>query len=1082
MTMRKLYKHLSLTALLALFAASIAMGQERAVSGTVTDDQGSGMPGVNVLVKGTNIGTATSADGTFRLNVPSDQAVLVISFIGYATKEVTVGSQTNLNVQLDLDVTALQEVVVTGYTTDQRKDVTGAVATVKAKALTVVPSGNVEQQLQGRVPGLTVVTNGQPGTASQIRIRGFGSFFGNEPLYIVDGLPVGNTEFLNPDDIETTTVLKDAAAASIYGARAANGVIIYTTKKGSRAAKKLTINLDVMGGFTNPGTGQKMMGPDDFAEWTWNALRNTATQNAVPFAPTHAQFGTNPAAPTMPTYLLSGPLSGTNTAPNTALYNVTDFSAPQGIYQWFRPTTGSGTDWYNEITRTAPLTRNTLGISGGTDKSRFYLGLGMYEQDGILIHQHLSRYSVRFNSEYDILKNLRIGENIQFTYRAVTLLQGDNGGLGIADDESIVLQAFRMPSIIPVYDEMGGYAGTRAQGFNNPKNPVATLDRSQDNRGFSTGGTGNIYLEFEPVPGLVARSSFGGTYGQGYFWNYFSREYENSENNSAVTYGEGASFARAWTFTNTLSYKKTFDKHSLDLIAGQEALNTGKGRNINGNGLNPFSEDRDFVTLSTTAAGSSRTVNSGYFKGVNFSSYFGRVNYIYDDKYIGSFVLRRDGSSRFGAENRYGVFPAFSLGWRISSESFMAGASSFIDDLKIRGGYGIMGNSNPVDPNNQYSLYATNVGNSSYPIDNSGGAEGFYRSRIGNPFAKWEKAITSNIGFDGSLLGGKLDVILDIWRKDTEDLLLPVPQTVANGPYASLPSVNIGKMRNNGIDFQVITRGNAPGGFGYEVTVNGGILHNEIIELNPGATYITTINPAYRGINPIRNQVGHSISAFYGWKQVGLFQSASEVTSSPAQSGAAPGRLKFEDLNGDNVINELDRTYLGSPVPKFTGGLNFKITYQQFELESYMFLSVGNKIWNQSKWFTDFYPSFAGAAISERVKDSWTTSNTGATIPIFENNSSFSTQASNGNSFYVEDGSYFRMQNISLAYNLPAAVASRLSMEKLRIFASTNNVFTVTKYEGLDPSVGGNADTQFGIDVGNYPITRSFTFGVNLGF
>lgn len=1081
--MRKLYKRMSLTALLALFVASFALGQERVVSGTVTDDQGAGMPGVNVLVKGTNIGTATSADGTFRLNVPSDQAVLVVSFIGYATKEVTVGSQTSLSIALDLDVTALQEVVVTGYTTDQRKDVTGAVATVKAKALTVVPSGNVEQQLQGRVPGLTVVTNGQPGTASQIRIRGFGSFGGNEPLYIVDGLPVGGTEFLNPDDIETTTVLKDAAAASIYGARAANGVIIYTTKKGSRAAKKLTINLDVMGGFTDPGKGQEMLGPDEFATWTWNALRNTATANGVTFAPSHPQFGTNAANPVIPQYLLVGANSGVNnpasSALDPALYNVTDFSRP--IYQVSKPNL-AGTDWYDEITRTAPLTRNTLGISGGTDKSRFYMGLGMYEQDGILIHQHLSRYSFRFNSEYDILKNLRIGENIQATYRAVTLLQGDNNGLGIADDESIVLQAFRMPSIIPVRDEMGGYAGTRAQGFNNPKNPVATLDRSQDNRGFSTGATGNFYLEFEPMPGLVARSSFGGTYNSNYFWNYFSREYEHSENNSAVTYGEGGGWGRAWTFTNTINYKKSFDKHSLDILVGQEALNTGKGRNINGNGLNPFSEDRDFVTLSTTAAGNTRTVNSGYFKGVNFSSYFGRLNYIYDDKYIASFVLRRDGSSRFGAENRYGTFPAASVGWRISSESFMAGASSIVDDLKIRGGYGIMGNSNPVDPNNQYSLFATNVGNSSYPIDNtSTAAEGFYRSRIGNPFAKWEKAITSNIGFDGSFFGGKLDVVFDVWRKDTEDLLLQVPQTVANGAYASLPAVNIGKMRNNGVDMQFITRGEA-GGLGYEVTINGGFLHNEIVELNPGATYISTINPAYRGINPIRNQVGYSISAFYGYKQIGLFQNASEVTSSPTQAGAAPGRLKFEDINGDNVINEQDRTYLGSPVPKFTGGLNFKLTYAQFELESYMFLSQGNDIWNQSKWFTDFYPSFAGAAISSRVTDSWTPQNTGATIPIFENNSSFSTQAANGNSFYVESGSYFRMQNISLSYNLPAAVVSKLKMEKLKIFASTNNVFTITKYEGLDPSVGGNADTQFGIDVGNYPITRSFTFGINLGF
>jgi hypothetical protein len=287
-------------------------------------------------------------------------------------------------------------------------------------------------------------------------------------------------------------------------------------------------------------------------------------------------------------------------------------------------------------------------------------------------------------------------------------------------------------------------------------------------------------------------------------------------------------------------------------------------------------------------------------------------------------------------------------------------------------------------------------------------------------------------------------------------------------------------MVNQGVDIQFITRGDA-GPIGYEVTLNGGFLSNEIVALNEGATYITTINPAYRGINPIRNQLGHSLSSFYGYKVVGLFQDAAEVTASPTQQDAARGRFKFEDINKDGAITPADRTYLGSPVPKFTGGLNFKLTYQNFELESYMFLQTGNSIFNVSKLFTDFYPLFSGAAISARVKDSWTPSNTGATIPIFENAANFSTVTST-NSFYVEKGGYFRMQNISLAYNLPAALVSKLKMEKLRVFASTNNVFTITNYEGLDPSVGGAVDTQFGIDVGNYPITRSFTFGLNLGF
>lgn len=1056
-----------------------ALYAQNSVSGTITDENGSALPGVSILVKGTSLGTNTDNDGKFTLSVGAD-ATLLVSFIGYKTQEVAVGNRTSINVALEPDVASLEEVVITGYTTETRREVSGAVSTVKATDLTVVPSGNVEQQLQGRVAGVTVVTNGQPGTTSQIRVRGFGAFGGNQPLYIVDGVPVGSTDFLNPDDIETTTVLKDASSSSIYGARAANGVIVYTTKKGKRTAKKLSITYDGMFGFTNPGKGLDMMSPNDQATWTWNALRNTATQLGAEPTFNHPQFGKG-TTPVVPDYILQGNKYGVvgtlDLDAEKAKYNVTDFN--KDIYQVVQANKG-GTDWYDEITRVAPLVRNSLGISGGGESNRFYFGLAMQDQDGILIHQKFKRYTFRTNTEFDILKNLRIGENIQFTYLQRRLLQGGGGGSGVSDDENDILQAFRMPTIIPVRDVFGGYAGTRASGFNNPRNPVANLDRQKDDRAYAGGAFGSIYLEFEPIPGLIARSNIGGNYGSSYGRAYFSRQYENSENNSAVTYGEGSNYFFAWTFTNTLNYKKQFDVHSVDVLLGQEALNTGTGRNMNGNGLNPFSEDRDFVTLSTTTAGATRTVGSNYFKGVNFNSYFGRLAYAFDDKYLATFVLRRDGSSRFGAENRFGVFPAFSLGWRITSESFMA-PITWLDDLKIRGGWGIMGNSNNVDPNNQYSLYATDV-NNSYPIDNSSAATGFYRSRIGNPFAKWEKAVTSNIGFDGTFLGGKLDVVLDIWQKNTEDLLFQVPITVTNGQSAQAPSVNVGKMQNRGVDIQIISRGNLKNDVTYELTLNGGFLKNEIVELAPGITYLSGDNdPSFRGIRPIRNQIGRSISSFYGFQTMGLFKDQAEVDAAPDQDGAAPGRFRFADINGDNKITTDDRVYLGSPVPKFTGGLTFKVNYKQFEVQTYMFMSKGNKIWNQSKWFTDFYPSFAGAAISERVTESWTPENTGADIPIFENVSNFSTNTQ-ANSFYIEDGSYFRMQNLSVAYNVPLAVLNRLKMEKLRIFAGVNNVFTITKYEGLDPSVGGDVDTRFGIDVGNYPITRSWTFGVNLGF
>ena len=1078
----KIHSYLKILLLSSVFMLSTLsiIAQDRRVTGKVSGSDGQGIPGVTVLIKGTQTGTTTDATGNFAVNLKGGKDVLAFSGVGLKSAEVTVGSQTSVNVILSEDVSALDEVIVTGYTVDKRRESTGSVSIVKAKDLTVVASANVEQQLQGRVAGLTVITNSQPGTSSIVRIRGFGGFGGNQPLIVVDGYPVGSTDFLNPDDIESTTVLKDASAASIYGARAANGVIVYTTKRGTKGAGKLKVTYDGMYGVTDPGKGINMMNPQDQATWTWNALRNSGDDL------THPQYGTGPT-PILPDYLKVGEANGVigtiDLAAEKLKYNITGPSIGD-FYQVIKANK-SGTDWYAALTRSAPIQRHTLGFSGGGDNSRFYVGLSAQDQKGILPSQQATRYGLRINTEFNIFKNLRVGENIQITYLQILGLSGQNGGSGSSADENDILAAFRAPTIIPVYDEFGGFAGTTALGFGQGSNPVANQQGNKRNSNYNALGTGNLYAELDPIPGLTLRTSIGMNYGS-YYYRFYGRPiYETLENKGVgVNFGEGSGYNFGWTFTNTASYKKAFGKHNVELLAGQEALSTGSGRNISADGRNPFVPNDSYVTISTLDI--RNPANSSIENGVNFNSYFGRAIYNYRDRYILTGVIRRDGSSRFGINNRYGTFPALSVAWRISDESFMKDLP-FIKDLKIRGGYGLMGNSNNVDPRNQFTLYAQNVGSSAYDINgtNGGVVNGYVQSTIGNPNAKWETTITKNIGIDGTFLNGKLDIVLDFWQKNTEDLLyrLPVAQSAGG---AIPPSVNIGRMINKGIDFLISTKGKMNKNVGYELDVTGGILDNKIDFIADGQTYLTDVNPGFRGVNPIRNQLGYPISSFFGYKVKGLFQTKEEINSAPPQEGSGVGRFRYEDVSGpkgvpDGKINADDRTYLGSPVPTFTGGLNFKITYKNFEVLSYFYTSLGAKIFNISKRFTDFYPLFAGSAISERVKGSWTPQNPGATIPIFEKDDGFST-GSEASSFYVEDGSYLRFQNITLGYNLPKDVLKKLNLSKFRVYGTANNLFTLTGYSGLDPQVGGNADTNFGIDLGTFPMTRTLTFGVNVGF
>lgn len=1077
-----------------LLMAQVVLAQSTTRTGRVTGkSDGAPIPGVNVTIKGSTRGAVTNAAGEFSL-AADNNATLVFSFIGYQTQEVPVGSQTTFNVALEDDATSLNEVVVTGYSTDSRRQTTGAVSTVPPQQLKAVPSSNVEQQLQGRVAGVTVITNGQPGTPSQIRVRGFGSFGGNQPLYVVDGVPTQTSQFINPDDIENTTILKDAASASIYGARAAAGVIVITTRKGQRRAQKLNVTYDGLFGFTDPGKGLAVLNPQEQADWTWQARRNDIFQAGGTVGPDSftnlagGQYGSG-QTPVLPGYLLVGNQAGLPaSAVNLEAERLRYSTAPGSVYLVI-PANPQGTDWYGAITRVAPISRHTLGFSGGTESSRYYVSVAAQNQAGILINNSFNRYTFRANSEFDISRKLRFGENLQFAFISNP---GTTGNLGnplgtdrnqqssVANDENDLNLAYRMPPIIPIYNSFGGYAGTAAPGFNNPRNPVANRDAAANNINNYYIGFGNFYLEADPIPNLTLRSSIGGTYA-GTYYNFYNRaQYENSENNTNFQYGEGASQGLAWTFTNTATYNARFGVHDISALVGLEALNTGAGRNVGGSGLNPFVTDPNYVNIGTTTPGATRQVNSGYSPGVTFYSQFAQARYTYNDRYILTGVVRRDGSSRFGSENRFGVFPAISAAWRLSSEEFMKGVG-WVSDLKIRGGYGAMGNSNNVDPNNQYTLFASNPGNG-YDVNgtNNTVAGGFYRSQLGNPAAKWETSITSNIGFDGAFFNNRLELILDVWRRDTRDLLFQLGLPGVVGDRASAPFVNVASMRNQGIDITAITRGKLVGDLTYEVTANGSFLQNRITATAPGTPYFTGGGTRLGG-PVVRNEAGQPMSSFYGYKVVGLFQNKEEVASAPAQNGAAPGRFRFADLNNDGVINDADRTFLGSPIPTFTGGLTLNLRYKGFDLNTFLYTSLGNKIFNNTRWFTDFYPSFTGAAIGARVRRSWTPQNTNTDIPIFESASNFSTNTQ-PNSYYVENGSYLRMQFLSLGYTLPAGLLNSVGFKRARLAVAATNLFTITPYTGLDPSVGGAADVNFGIDVGNYPITRGYNVQLNLGF
>jgi len=616
--------------------------------------------------------------------------------------------------------------------------------------------------------------------------------------------------------------------------------------------------------------------------------------------------------------------------------------------------------------------------------------------------------------------------------------------------------------------------------LNNPANPVANLQRlskdyNKQNR-FSL--FGNIYAEIDFLKNLTFRTSIGGNYQNGNTLQFGFRTYENSENNGSYSVNESAFYFGAYTFTNTLRYETKFGDHSFKALVGTEAISQPAfGRFLNGFGLNPFSIDPNYISVSNTSS-SGRQVNSGPVGTPGkIASYFGRLDYNFKEKYYASVTIRRDGASAFGTAKRFGYFPAITAAWRLSSENFMQGIS-WLDDLKIRGGWGVMGNQN-INATNQYSLYTSNP-SAGYDIGgtNNSVSAGIVPLQYGNPLGKWEKNITTNVGFDGTFLGGTLDVIVDVWNKKTDDLLFNPPIPATAGTLQNRTFINVGSIVNKGVDIQVIKRQRINDDLNIILDANIGFVKNKITKVTDASDYFSA--GTFRNLTFVRNQVGHPLSAFYGYKVAGLYKDAADVAASPTQDGAGPGRFKYEDVNHDGKINSDDRTFIGSPIPKFTYGFNFTVKYKAFSLEAFFYGKSGNDIVNFTRWFTDFYPSFSGAAIGARALDSWTPENTGTSVPRFENVSNFSTNTQ-ANSYYIEKGSYLRCKNLQLNYNIPSALLDKVGFRSCRVYVQAVNLFTITKYKGQDPEVASSVDTTLGVDVGNYPATRQFSLGLNLG-
>jgi TonB-linked SusC/RagA family outer membrane protein len=1054
--------------LFLVFCLCASVFSQQKIAGFVKGINDELLGGVTVNVKGSGTGTFTDDKGLFSILVkPGD--VLVFSFVGYNSKQITIGSEYNLTVALTESPVNLDKVIVTGYTAQKIKEITGSVASVAPEDLTAVPAGQAEQMLQGRVAGLTVITSGMPGSPSNVFIHGIGNFGNVTPLYIIDGVQ-GDINLLNPQDIESLQVLKDAGAYAIYGVRGANGVIVVTTRSGKNGKTKITY--DSYYGTTRPlRKGLDLLDPQEQANLTWLADRNSGDVDPNTGNPDDPFYG-NSASPVLPDILVAGSnygLSFSDSLANPALYNINPSAG--NIYQ-IVASNKTGTDWFHALFKPAASQNHTVTISSGSEKNKYLLSLGYLDQEGTLLETYLKRYTSRINTVFALDKSIRVGENVQLSFR-------DNPQITNQSPYNEIFTLLSAWPIMPVYDIKGGWASLTTLNPISQFNPVATREISKNNVANYWDILGNVFAEVNLLRDLTARTSFGGTFNDYYFYTYNLSDYGNNTSTGTPqnSVSETSGYARSWTWTNSLTYSKTFRNiHKITVFAATEAI-SNFNRELDASRSGFISTASTYLLLSNGNA--ANQTNSDLEGTSSLYSLIGKADYGFDEKLFFSAMLRKDGSSIFAPGEKYGWFPSISAAWRLAEEKFLKN-SKWLTDLKIRtswGKTGFFGNTNPL---NQFDLYGGSVSNSYYDINGTSHvpAQGFINTRIGNPNTTWEQDIVTNIGLESIFFSGKLNLTADWYNKVSSGLLFPVSLPAVLGAAAP-PNTNVGNVQNKGLDVLLGSKGNFSKDFNWNATLTFTTYHNKILQL----TDLSYFYPATAD-NYVRNEVGHPVGSFYGYKIIGFFADQNDVNKSPTQQDAGPGRFKYLDANHDGVIDANDQVFFGNPNPKFTMGINLGLIYKGFDFSTFLYGSFGNDVLNIPKTATDFaapVPGFPFNSAKSKIAlyDSWTPTRQNAIAPISENSMNFSNNGTQ-NSYALENGSYLRNKSMILGYTIKNNWLSKYKIQRLRIYLQCVNLFTLTRYTGLDPELSG-ASAAWGMDFGNYPNNqKQYLVGLNL--